>query len=75
MSHSSEQMRKKAEARMESMHHMHHSAVDGKHDDMQRHEYMYKMREQGGDEAAKYRAEAAHEQEAERRKVYSHKGL
>lgn len=39
--HSAEQHRKKEEARREALHHMHHSAVDGKHDDMQRHEMMY----------------------------------
>ncbi len=67
MSHSPEQSRKKAEARAEAMHHHKNMAVDGKHDDMPMHERMYKS----SDMAPKYRAESAHEQESERRKVYS----
>lgn len=39
--HSQEQMRKKAEARAEAIHHHQHSAVDGKHDDMPQAERMY----------------------------------
>lgn len=43
--HSPEQMRKKAQAMTESVHHHKHSAVDGKHHDMKREEMMYrKMR-------------------------------
>lgn len=43
MSHSPEQMRKKADARAESLHHMHNSAVDGPHHDMKTNEHMYKI--------------------------------
>lgn len=41
MSHSPEHHRKKAEARAEALHHYHHSAIDGKHDDMPHAERMY----------------------------------
>jgi len=41
--HSPEQMKKKAEARAEALHHHMHSAVDGKHHDMKTNEHMYKL--------------------------------
>jgi hypothetical protein len=43
MSHSPEHMRKKREARAESLHHFHNSAVDGAHHDMKTNEHMYKV--------------------------------
>ena len=71
--HSPEQNRKKMEARVESMHHMEKSAVDGPHHDMQTHEHMYTAHDMNGgaDMAAKYRGEASREQESQRRKVYA----
>lgn len=42
MSHSAEQMKKKASARAEAIHHMMHSAVDGKRQAAPMSEPMYK---------------------------------
>ena len=66
--HSPEQMRKKMEARAESMHHMQNSAVDGPHNDMKTNEQMYSM--PSGD-AARNRAQAMREDESLRKKFYA----
>lgn|GEM_PF-4779924 len=44
-------MRKKSQARNEALHHYNNSAVDGKHDDMPRHEQMYGLKQYAKDEA------------------------
>lgn len=55
MSHSNEQNRKKAEARAESLHQLHNSAVDGPHHDMKTNEHMYSVPKES--EAEKYEME------------------
>lgn len=54
---SPEQMRKKKEARAESLHQMHHSAVDGPHHDMKTNEHMYSVAEKEYSKAEKYMIE------------------